>query len=283
VIKLIALIAAVPAVCLISGLRADDQASQDAAGAATMFAQLDVNHDGQLASDEIPAEKKRLFERLLRLADTNGDGRLSRDEFIAGIERKPERSEADKTRPNSNSPANVGEGPNPERMFKRFDANGDGKLTLDEVPEPRQAMFQRLLRRAGKGGDGSLSEQEFVQGVQALRGQLAGKLGNENGAQRDPNAERVFRRLDTNGDGKLTRDEIPEERRAEFDRIFQRADKQGDKARVPPRGGLFAALDTDHDGKLSAAEISAAAETLKKLDTNGDGSITIDELLPPPE
>ena len=70
-------------------------------------------------------------------------GQLSRDEFIAGIERKPDRPEAAKTPPDNSK-----ERPNPEKMFKRLDANSDGKVTLDEVPEPRQEMFKRLLERA---------------------------------------------------------------------------------------------------------------------------------------
>jgi Ca2+-binding EF-hand superfamily protein len=305
VVKLIAFVAVVAAACMITGVQAEDQPAQNTAGPAAMFAQLDTNQDGQLTSDEIPAEKKPLFERLLRLADKNHDGQLSSAEFIAGIQRKPDRPEAAKP-----SLDDTKERPNPEKMFKRLDANGDGKATLDEVPEPRQAMFKRLLERAGKDSNGALTEQEFTQGIQALRGQPAGQPGTEKIPEAGPNAERVFRRLDKNGDGKLTQDEIPEERRPMYERIFLRADKNGDKAltlqeftagfrggprppqsgnppavigaRMPPRGGLFQALDTDHDGKLSSAEISAASEVLKKLDTNGDGTITIDELLPPP-
>ena len=50
----------------------------------------------------------------------------------------------------------------------------------------------------------------------------------------------------------------------------------------PPRVPiLFAALDVDEDGEISAAEIAAAAETLIEVDVNGDGKITLDELLPP--
>lgn len=50
----------------------------------------------------------------------------------------------------------------------------------------------------------------------------------------------------------------------------------------PPPSALFEAIDTDHDGTLSAEEIKNAAESIAKLDTNGDGEITRDELQVPP-
>jgi Ca2+-binding EF-hand superfamily protein len=43
---------------------------------------------------------------------------------------------------------------------------------------------------------------------------------------------------------------------------------------------VLAALDSDHDGEISASEISNSCSTLKKLDRNGDGSLTPDEVLP---
>lgn len=48
--------------------------------------------------------------------------------------------------------------------------------------------------------------------------------------------------------------------------------------RGPPSGGLFQTLDTDRDGVLSAKEIAAAAESLKKLDRDGDGELRPNEL-----
>jgi len=40
------------------------------------------------------------------------------------------------------------------------------------------------------------------------------------------------------------------------------------------------ALDTDKNGEISAKEIQNAAAALKKLDKNGDGKLTRDELRP---
>jgi hypothetical protein len=49
--------------------------------------------------------------------------------------------------------------------------------------------------------------------------------------------------------------------------------------RPPPP--IIAALDLNHDGVISADEIAKAPESLKKLDKNGDGQLTRDELRPP--
>ena len=43
---------------------------------------------------------------------------------------------------------------------------------------------------------------------------------------------------------------------------------------------LVRALDTDGDGTISGKEMKAAPASLKKLDKNGDGKLTEDELRP---
>jgi hypothetical protein len=53
----------------------------------------------------------------------------------------------------------------------------------------------------------------------------------------------------------------------------------GPPHRPPPP--LITALDLNKDGVISADEIAKAAESLKKLDKNGDGQLTPDELRPP--
>jgi hypothetical protein len=49
--------------------------------------------------------------------------------------------------------------------------------------------------------------------------------------------------------------------------------------RPPPP--LVAALDANHDGVIDADEIANAPAALKTLDKNGDGKLTMDELMPP--
>ena len=50
----------------------------------------------------------------------------------------------------------------------------------------------------------------------------------------------------------------------------------------PPTGPLMIALDANKDGELDATEIANASAALKKLDKNGDGKLSADELMPPP-
>ena len=55
----------------------------------------------------------------------------------------------------------------------------------------------------------------------------------------------------------------------------------GDRERAGQRSNpLFEALDTNVDGVIDDKEMANAAESLKKLDKNHDGKITLDEVQP---
>jgi hypothetical protein len=56
----------------------------------------------------------------------------------------------------------------------------------------------------------------------------------------------------------------------------------GGPPRRPPIPPLIHALDANHDGVIDAGEIANASAALATLDKNGDGQLTMDELLPPP-
>lgn len=53
-------------------------------------------------------------------------------------------------------------------MLKRADANKDGKISLDEVPEQRREGFKRLLERLDKDGDQALSAEEVKGAADAI-------------------------------------------------------------------------------------------------------------------
>jgi Ca2+-binding EF-hand superfamily protein len=295
-------------------------AAQDA---ADLFNKLDANKDGYITPDEVQEAQKALYERMLRNADKNGDKKLSKEEFLAGL--KPD--EGPKTPlPGGQAfgaPGGKAKG-DPRQFFDRLDANKDGKLGKEELPEQMRERFAGM----DANGDGFITPEEFARGAMAFgkRPPGAPPAPPEGNAAQRQTFETLFDRTDSNSDGKLTKDEIPEERqimravlersggdsigKEQFVRAMMAAMAQGDVQRTrrsdgaparpdgtpprsegapprrpegapgapPPGGGLFGTLDTDHNGELSTAEIVAAGSTLLKLDRNGDGKLTPDEV-----
>ncbi|MEX0978051.1 MAG: hypothetical protein WDZ48_04330, partial [Pirellulales bacterium] len=203
-----------------------DEPASDKPDTAALFGQLDTNKDALLATDEIPEDRKSLFERLLRIGDKNKDGQLDADEFAAALADGRKTADTSSDTPRPDRPDAKGR-PEPGKLFERLDANGDGKVVLDEVPEKRREMFQKLIARVDKDGDGAVTREEFAKAPPPPGGD-AGKPGKRPESGRGP-AE-LFKRMDRNADGKVTADEVPEERRAMVAKMIERGDKDGDQA-----------------------------------------------------
>ena len=235
--------------------------------AAALFDRLDANHDGQLTADEIPAEKKGLFERLLRLAGKPADGKLTRDEFVAQLNAAsddhptpaggagksggptPPSGKAAAEKPPA-GPIGPLQALDPEKIFDRLDTKHTGKITAADIPEGRP-LLKRLVAEAGKTDGGSISKEEFVKLFKELLAKRAagdappGKPAADAKPAANPagnglgnglgNGDRLIKRLlalSKRSDGKLTKDELPERLRDRFDKI-----------------------DTNHDGVIDEAEL----------------------------
>lgn len=122
---------------------------------------LDKDEDGTLSSEEIDNAVAAL-----KALDKNEDGKLTMEELM------PMRGEGGFGGPGGpggfGGPAGPGGGP--EAMVARLmenDANGDGKLSQEELPE---RMAARMMERADEDGDGFLSKEEIEKSIPAGRG-----------------------------------------------------------------------------------------------------------------
>jgi Ca2+-binding EF-hand superfamily protein len=230
------------------------QEATKAVDPGVLFDRLDTNHAGVLSADKIPADKRSLFERLLRLAGKPADGQLTRAEFVAQLKSITElpangvaaSSGSGSGGSTSNSAAGAATAksaetpaanngkklPDPKKAFDRWDKNHTGKLTIGDIPEERQKFFKRLLREAGKPEGGSLTKDEFVKAFEAVlakrQGAPAGKTATAGNKKPSANAGQEFdvdklvarlMKLSSRADGKLTKGDLPERLQSRFDKI----------------------------------------------------------------
>ena len=178
----------------------------------------------------------------------------------------------------------------PAEFIKRFDKDGDGKLSADELPP----FLARAIERNDVDGDNKLDRAEVEQMLQNLRfffgittpqagnvDRFVDKILQEQDANKDGKIARAeakgrladsFALADTNKDGYLDRAEL----RALAQRLIaQKGGRGPGPAVVSPAGPDFDALDKDADGRLSRAELRGTpfAERFAEIDADGSGAI----------
>ncbi|HVW26827.1 MAG TPA: hypothetical protein VHC69_15770 [Polyangiaceae bacterium] len=159
----------------------------------------------------------------------------------------------------------------PSKLIQKFDANGDGKLEVSELPERMQAF----LGKADTNNDGVLSVAELTAARDAFHAKFSGK-------SLDPAT--VLKNLDKNGDGKLEADELP----PRMQQFMSKADTNGDGAltleeMTAARDNFvkarFARGDKNGDGALTESEIGARKWAfISVADTDNSGSVTLPEI-----
>ncbi len=128
-----------------------------AAQAVDAIMKNDKNGDGKLTRDELPPDQARNMQDV----DANADGSLTRDELMAAAQRMQNQLTGGVSG-GLNGPLNAGGagGRNDSQtgsIFKRYDANGDGKLSPNELPPDMSSA----LRDADKNGDRMIDPAEM--------------------------------------------------------------------------------------------------------------------------
>lgn len=187
----------------------------------------------------------------MMLLDTDQDGTITAAEWknspaaLAKLDANGDgKVSPDELRPPGPPPGGgPGGGPGGEDMAARlmsFDKDNDGKLSAAELPERMQGM----MARADKNSDGFLTKEELTAAAPSGPPQGEGR-GGPRGA----------------GGGREGRGGGP----------------GGGMMRMDP---ILSAVDADQDGTLSATEIQGSAAAIAKLDKDGDGKLTREEVRP---
>lgn len=131
--------------------------------AMPLMTALDADRDGSISASEI----ENAVAALKKL-DHNADGVISPDELRPNL-----RDLAANRLPGGGRPAEKG-APTPmmlTRIFQERDANGDGKLAGEEIPERMKAMLDRV----DSNGDGAIDKAE----MESSRAKLGDKIGQK--------------------------------------------------------------------------------------------------------
>lgn len=162
--------------------------------------QADTDGDGAISKDEAKAARKQHMKRrgqrgrraqrpaargqrmvVLSRFDTNQDGALTGLELadaqaaISSMQQHPaaERGQGGK-RGQRGRGGRRGKR-KPGKLFEKFDKDGDGALTADEVPEK---LWERISK-ADADGDGKVTKDELKAAHEARRGKRKGKQAPE--------------------------------------------------------------------------------------------------------
>lgn len=161
--------------------------------------------------------------------------------------------------------------------FRMLDADGDGSVTKTEVEafqtkmraNAEQARTQ-VMTEADTDKSGSLDQKEWTamneERLTEMESQAGQPIPDDRRAAAKTQMDAAFARLDADGNGSISSEELG---------IAVGAGDNDPAARMMD---MFVEADTNGDGSLTVEELKAPTLAMfDKVDANGDGQITPDE------
>ena len=252
------------------------------------FKRFDENCDGSLCPQELVAGARSVglsltsseVKAIFVLADVNGDGEVNYTEFISAM--YPVASDGISKLRNALKDINC-----VRQAFKRFDADGDGEITIQELKSGASSLgkfsdgeLAAVFAMGDVDNDGMISFPEFAKLVIPSAGEKVSVLKKKLGSANDVAA--AFKKFDINNDGNISNQELQAGLKStglnftqqEVDVIFAVADLDGDGeislaefehllgtgvsfGRVEDVKAAFFRFDKDNNGSIDRKELKA--------------------------
>jgi Ca2+-binding EF-hand superfamily protein len=245
------------------------------------FMSIDIDHDGQITRQEMANCGKfnsQEVDAIFILGDVNGDGNIDLEEFIGLMCPTAAEAIAKMTK----AVRNMNEA---QQLFRILDKDGDGMISMEEMRNCGQQFSAKeidaIFALGDVNNDGEIDVSEFVAVMCPSASTVVARISK--GFKTLEDVKQAFKKLDKDGDGVISKKEMAS---------CGLNDQQVD--------AIFALGDSNNDGEIDLQEFIScmcpsasavvfkvsklfnskekAAEAFKKIDLNGDGQISKDEM-----